>query len=817
MDSIAEAILSQEWPDMEVCFTVDSRSTDDSIERVEANLSRLPDSKMIVQKDGGALGAARNLGLDNTSGETVWFLDVDDIPAPDFLKTMVDAMDSTGADVVLCNYWNSSSMEIPEIPDRDYGVRVMDGREAVGARVRERIPITAWAKIQRRSLLEKEGIRFDDGISEDISFTYRELSKADRVAYVERPLYLHHIHPGSVSYGRNDARGKSEIAAYRRLMNEFPEGSEMGAIFRRRALLTAIRSMVHMNYPAFREEFKNGWAVPQMRSEGIDGPLVERIVLSMGPWMYYHVAGLFMTRWYYHDGMFDETAGGAGESWFSRKFRHRSRPGVPPVRGLRTCGRSDVIKCPPPMSATMRILVTGGAGYIGSVFSLRAMDSGNDVAVLDNFSTGHRDTLERLRRYGGTNYIGHDVGDILSFDTCIRALDRFRPDAVVHFAAFSQVAESMRDPGRYYRNNVAGTMSLMDAITSFRDIPLVFSSTAAVYGEPESIPMAEDHPLKPINPYGNTKLAIERMMDDYDRAKGLRTVRLRYFNVAGADSENRVGEMHDPETHLIPNILGSALPGNDRTFSVFGTDYPTRDGTCVRDYVNVEDLADAHLLALKYLLDGGETDVFNLGTSEGSTVREVFEECRRTVGRDIPLTEEPRRPGDPAVLVADNAKAGRVLGWKPRHTLADSVRTAWEWERSGKGTRRSGPPAPELQSGIHRTKDRQREEDGEIPGYPHLQYHPAGLQTRFRIQHHIGTHHYVRHQGDADDQPHVCDCPEYEPLAGPGLEHPPQESQGDVCQERGRRHKHAGCDRTDRYVGVRECLGHRNTHDGRHD
>jgi len=212
---------------------------------------------------------------------------------------------------------------------------------------------------------------------------------------------------------------------------------------------------------------------------------------------------------------------------------------------------------------------------------------------------------------------------------------------------------------------------------------IVFSSTAATYGEPEYTPIDEKHPQIPINPYGSSKLMIERIMDDYDMAYGLRSVRLRYFNVAGADTDGRVGEWHEPETHLVPNILKSTF-GDGKEFSMFGTDYPTRDGTCIRDYVNVEDLADAHIKAMKYLENGGKTDYFNLGTNNGSTVKEVFDSCERVTGKTIPLKVCGRRPGDPAILIADNKKAKEVLGWEPKRTLDDSIRTAYEWEKSRK-------------------------------------------------------------------------------------------------------------------------------------
>lgn len=326
------------------------------------------------------------------------------------------------------------------------------------------------------------------------------------------------------------------------------------------------------------------------------------------------------------------------------------------------------------------ITVTGGDGYIGSHCVIALLKAGYDVAVFDNHSTGHKDTSEAFEKlHGKGKFLGSFEGDLLNKDDLERFFEKYSTDAVIHFAAFSQVAESMKDPGKYWRNNVVGTMNLLDAMRAHGVKKIVFSSTAATYGEPEYTPIDEKHPQKPINPYGMSKLAIERMMDDY-RTYGIRSVRLRYFNVAGADSEMRVGERHEPETHLIPNILKSVF-GDGKEFHMFGTDYPTRDGTCIRDYVNVEDLADAHLLALRYLDDGGETDYFNLGTNEGSSVKEVFEACRKVTGKDIKVTVEGRRPGDPAVLVADNTKAKKVLGWTPRRSLEDSIRTAYEWER----------------------------------------------------------------------------------------------------------------------------------------
>lgn len=333
----------------------------------------------------------------------------------------------------------------------------------------------------------------------------------------------------------------------------------------------------------------------------------------------------------------------------------------------------------------MTVMVTGGDGYIGSRCVLALLDSGYDVLTFDNHSTGHKETSEAISGMETEGkFLGTFAGDLLSREDLDEAFGKYHIDAVIHFAALSQVAESMKRPDIYYRNNVCGTMNLLDAMAEHNVDKIVFSSTAATYGEPEYVPIDESHPQRPINPYGRTKLAIEGMMDDYGNAYGIRSVRLRYFNVAGADSRCRVGELHEPETHLIPNILKSAL-GEGREFSLFGDDYDTRDGTCIRDYVNVEDLADAHLLALEYLNRGGKTDFFNLGTNEGSTVKEVFAECERITGKKIPLKVCGRRPGDPAVLVADNRKAKEVLGWDPRHTLADSIRTAYIWEKKVRG------------------------------------------------------------------------------------------------------------------------------------
>ena len=324
------------------------------------------------------------------------------------------------------------------------------------------------------------------------------------------------------------------------------------------------------------------------------------------------------------------------------------------------------------------ILVTGGAGYIGSHMALKLLENNEKVVVFDNFSTGHIETIETLMKEGKDNFEFFE-GDLLNLND-LNALFKGRNiEAVIHFAAFSLVEESTKNPAKYYKNNVTGSINLLDAIHKYNVNKIVFSSTAATYGEPEEIPIKETSPQNPVNPYGNSKLTVEKIMDDYDRAYGIKSVRLRYFNVAGADSKCRIGENHNPETHLIPNILKSTF-NNKKTFKIFGDNYNTKDGTCVRDYINVEDLINAHLLALKYLLAGGKTDFFNLGTNEGNSVKEIFDLCTKVTNKEIPFEIAQKRAGDPAVLIADNKKAKEILGWNPEKTLYDSIKSAYMWE-----------------------------------------------------------------------------------------------------------------------------------------
>ena len=320
----------------------------------------------------------------------------------------------------------------------------------------------------------------------------------------------------------------------------------------------------------------------------------------------------------------------------------------------------------------MHYLVCGGAGYIGSHMAQWLSAHGHQVTVLDNFSTGHRQAV----RWG--ELVEADLLDPASLQ---RAFAGDRYDAVLHFCASSLVGESVREPYAYYRNNVAGTLNLLEAMRQNGVERLVFSSTAAVYGNPVSGVIGEDHPKAPINPYGASKLMVERMLADASDAYGLRSVALRYFNAAGALPEHGIGEAHACETHLIPNVLKAALGGNAQ-LNVFGEDYPTPDGTCVRDYVHVQDLAQAHALALDYMEHKPGAHAFNLGSGRGFSVREVIATASEVAGRGIPYEVAPRRAGDPAVLVASSERARRELGWAPAWTdLRAIIESAWGWHR----------------------------------------------------------------------------------------------------------------------------------------
>jgi len=318
----------------------------------------------------------------------------------------------------------------------------------------------------------------------------------------------------------------------------------------------------------------------------------------------------------------------------------------------------------------MAILVTGGAGYIGSHTVAELLARGKEVVVVDNLQQGHREAV-----IGGTL----EVGDLRDADFMAAVFNKHKVEAVIHFAANSLVGVSMKEPGEYYHNNVYGTLCLLEAMRKAGVNKIVFSSTAATYGEPEQIPIKETDRTQPTNTYGETKLAMERMMHWYDVAHGVKYVSLRYFNAAGAHASGRIGEDHSPETHLIPLVLQVAL-GQREQISIFGGDYATPDGTCVRDYIHVSDLADAHLRALGRLLDGGESAVYNLGNGRGFSVREVIEVAREVTGHPIPSVLLDRRGGDPAELVASADRARTELGWIPQQPeLRDIIASAWQW------------------------------------------------------------------------------------------------------------------------------------------
>jgi UDP-glucose 4-epimerase len=321
----------------------------------------------------------------------------------------------------------------------------------------------------------------------------------------------------------------------------------------------------------------------------------------------------------------------------------------------------------------MNVLVVGGAGFIGSHMVKQLGRSGCQVTTLDNLSNGHRDAV----LYG--DFVQGDLADKVMLAQLIQP-GRF--DAVMHFASFIQVGESVQQPAKYYENNVANTLSLLEAMRLAGVKRFVFSSTAATFGQPLYSPMDEKHPQQPINPYGRSKWMVEQILDDFDHAYGLKSVCLRYFNAAGADPEVQLGERHEPETHLIPLVLQVAS-GKKPNISVFGRDYDTPDGTCVRDYVHVSDLCDAHRLALESLIHGAGSQHYNLGNGNGYSVQEVIETARRVTGQTISTVDAPRRDGDPDRLVADASQAKKVLGWQPQWTSLDEiVGHAWAWEKS---------------------------------------------------------------------------------------------------------------------------------------
>lgn len=322
------------------------------------------------------------------------------------------------------------------------------------------------------------------------------------------------------------------------------------------------------------------------------------------------------------------------------------------------------------------VLVTGGAGYIGSHAVLALEEAGYNVVILDSLEYGHAEIIERSTK--AQLVVGH-TSDRECLDRLFQTYDFA---AVMHFAAYIAVGESVQQPGKYYRNNVLGTLTLLEAMADAQVNRFVFSSTCAIYGPPKTVPIPEDHPTSPISPYASSKLMVEQILRDFDKANGLKSVCFRYFNAAGADPYGRSGEDHQPETHLIPLVLLTAL-GHRESVSIFGSDYSTPDGTCQRDYIHVADLAQAHVLGLEYLLKGGESQFINLGNGNGFSVKEVIEVAREITGRDIKAVACDRRPGDPPMLVGSSQRAREILGWNPQYAdLHQIISHAWQWHQT---------------------------------------------------------------------------------------------------------------------------------------
>jgi UDP-glucose 4-epimerase len=324
------------------------------------------------------------------------------------------------------------------------------------------------------------------------------------------------------------------------------------------------------------------------------------------------------------------------------------------------------------------VLVAGGAGYVGSHTCLRLAEAGFRPVAFDNLSNGHAEFVQ----WGPL-----EVGDIRDARRLDEVFAAHRPVAVLHFAALIEVGESVRNPSGFYENNVAGALNLIEAARRAGVNAFVFSSTCATYGDPRQVPMDERHPQAPLNPYGHSKLMVEQILNDLDRYAGFRSVALRYFNAAGADPEGRIGERHEPETHAIPLAIRAAMDA-EHSFKIFGQDYETPDGTAIRDYIHVLDLADAHVLALQRLLAGGPSEAFNLGTGKGTSVKELLETIHWASGSNFEAQLAPRREGDAPILVADNRKAREVLGWSPRHDLKSIVKSAWNWHQAEAGRTR---------------------------------------------------------------------------------------------------------------------------------
>ena len=329
------------------------------------------------------------------------------------------------------------------------------------------------------------------------------------------------------------------------------------------------------------------------------------------------------------------------------------------------------------MRGDEKILITGGAGYIGSHTVINLLSNNKNIVIFDNLENGHSETVEVLKSIGDIEFI---EGDLRNPDDTENVFRNYKIGAVIHFAAFALVGESVENPSKYYRNNVYGTLNLLDSMVKYECKKIVFSSSCATYGNPNYVPIDERHPQNPVSPYGASKLMIEQILKDYDAAYGLKSIILRYFNVAGCDNKTRIGEWHEPETHLVPNILKSTF-SDGKSFKIFGDDYSTPDGTCIRDYVNVEDLAEAHRLALIYLEKENKSEVFNIGTEHGDSVKNIFDVCERVIGKKINVEVVERRAGDAEALYANSKKAQTILGWKPVRTIEDSILSAYRWEK----------------------------------------------------------------------------------------------------------------------------------------
>lgn len=321
------------------------------------------------------------------------------------------------------------------------------------------------------------------------------------------------------------------------------------------------------------------------------------------------------------------------------------------------------------------ILVTGGAGYIGSHFVKYLIENGREVLVIDNLSRGHREAVHEKAKF--------EKVDILDYENLLAVLKKYPIDSVVHFAAFAYVGESVEHPEMYYSNNVIGSFNLIKAVKECGIKKFVFSSTCSLYGNPLRVPISENEPTKPINPYAQTKLIIEKILHDFDAAYGLKYVALRYFNAAGADLEGKIGESHIPEPHLIPIVLEAAL-GKREKILIFGDDYDTEDGTCIRDYIHITDLADAHLKALEYLDHYKQSEIFNLGTGSGYSVKEIIKTAEKITDKYLKSEIVNRRAGDPAILIADNKKVKKVLKWNPKYNLEEIITSAWNWHKNPK-------------------------------------------------------------------------------------------------------------------------------------